>query len=56
MRSSTTYTRDAALRKLARINRWMIAGMSVVVLIFFGYAICYLMGQHPSAAAGRNRQ
>jgi outer membrane biosynthesis protein TonB len=26
MRSSTTYTRDAALRKLARINRWLIAG------------------------------
>jgi hypothetical protein len=26
MRSSTTYTRDAALRKLSRINRWLIAG------------------------------
>ena len=26
MRSSATYTRDAALRKLARINRWLIAG------------------------------
>jgi putrescine importer len=35
----------------ARFNRWMIAGMSVVVLIFFGYAIRYLIGQHSSAAA-----
>ncbi len=26
MRTHATYTRDAALRKLARINRWMIAG------------------------------
>jgi putrescine importer len=35
----------------ARFNRWMVAGMSVVVLIFFGYAIRYLLGEHLSAAA-----
>jgi putrescine importer len=35
----------------ARFNRWMVAGMSVVVLIFFGYALRYLWGQHPGATA-----
>lgn len=35
----------------AQFNRWMVAGMSVVVLIFFGYAIRYLGIQHLDAAA-----
>jgi putrescine importer len=29
----------------ARLNRWMVAGMSVVVLVFFGYTIRYLLHQ-----------
>jgi putrescine importer len=33
----------------ARFNRWMVAGMSVVVVIFFGYAIRYLAGEHSSS-------
>jgi amino acid transporter len=35
----------------ARFNRWMVGGMSIVVAIFFGYAIRYLGMQHPSAGA-----
>jgi amino acid transporter len=35
----------------ARFNRWMVAGMSVVVVIFFWYAIRYVGAQHPDSAA-----
>ena len=35
----------------ARFNRWMVAGMSVVVVLFFWYAIRYLSAQHLAGAA-----
>ncbi len=35
----------------AEFNRWMVAGMSAVVLIFFWYAARYISAQHLGAAA-----
>ena len=35
----------------ARFNRWMVAGMSAVVLVFFWYAARFIFAQHLSSSA-----
>jgi putrescine importer len=35
----------------ARFNRWMVAGMSLVVAIFFAFAVHYLFIQHPGTVS-----
>jgi putrescine importer len=34
----------------ARVNQWLAAAMGVVVVVFLGFAVRYVFGQHPSAA------
>jgi hypothetical protein len=51
MRSQATYTRDAALHKLARINRWLIAGSVALTAVLSDVAAQAFPGKPKSAAA-----
>lgn len=50
MRSSATYTRDAALRKLARINRWLIAASVALTAVLSEAAAQAFPGKSTTAA------
>ena len=55
MRSSTTYTRDAALRKLARINRWLIAGSVALTAALSEAAAQAFPGKSTTAAKTKGK-
>jgi len=55
-RSHTTHTRDAALRDLHRINRWMIAGSVILTGVLSDVAANAFPGKtvkHSSATSGK---
>jgi hypothetical protein len=55
-RSHTTHTRDAALRDLQRINRWMIAGSVILTGVLSDVAANAFPGKtvkHTSATSGK---
>jgi hypothetical protein len=53
MRTGAAYTRDAALRKLARINRWLIAGSVALTGVFWEVAAQAFPGKSATAAKAR---
>jgi DNA polymerase-3 subunit gamma/tau len=56
MRTHATYTRDAALRKLARINRWMIAGSVALTGVLSEVAAQAFPGRTKASAASATRR
>jgi hypothetical protein len=55
MRSSSTYTRDAALRKLARVNRWLIAGSVALTAALSEAAAQAFPGKSTTAAKTKGK-
>ncbi len=53
MRSGAAYTRDAALRKLGRINRWLIAGSVILTGVFWEVAAQAFPGKSAAATKAK---
>src|SRR5579871_1669306 len=46
-----TFLNLRGVKTSAQFNRWMVAGMSAVVVVFFWFAVRFLSGQHLSSSA-----
>ncbi len=56
MRFHNTHSRDSSLRKLSRINRWLIAGSVALTGLFTEAAALAFPGKKASASAGKASQ
>jgi hypothetical protein len=55
MRIHTTHTRDAALRELSRINRWLLAGSVVLTGVFADVAANAFPGRKATTGTASKR-